>query len=369
MSDLKILIVNDFASNASLFEKYLPCKVDVIYFDKHDVITSSKNPLFFEKEQYTYRVNKIKELSKNYDLFVCFGWIAAAICYLANVNYLMYFVDVYIDPSQRIRKKMSAVQKKIILDLYKETLACSTIVVSAHKYHTRQLKKYRNDVREIFPYVDFEMFDGQSKKINLDEEKFIFFSPQRLEKIKGQDLVWQAIKLAKSNFVVLQTEWGSKEFLEEILKNKPESVKLIPKINREDMASYYVSVDALLGCISPAYAPGIEREAILSKIPVFCYSPIGFTDNDPFFSKSKEPKDIADYIDKLVLDKEFRKNLQSRQTEWITKTFDSHKLSEEWIDVFEEALRKPVHYKTKTKFKLIFKILKLIGSKKYADRN
>lgn len=106
----------------------------------------------------------------------------------------------------------------------------------------------------------------------------------------------------------------------------------------------------------------------MSKIPVFCYSPIGFTDNDPFFRKSKEPKDIADYIDKIVLDKEFRKNLVSQQTEWITKTFESHKISEKWINVFKEAVRKPVHYKTKMKFKLIFKILKLIGNKKYADR-
>lgn len=362
MNGLKILIVNDFASNASLFEKYLPCKVDVIYFDKHEVITSSTNPLFFEKKQFTYQIKKIKKLSDKYDLFLCFGWLAAAICYLANVNYIMYFVDVYIEPEQRIRKKMSYLKRKLLLDLYKETLACAKIVVSAHKFHTMPLKKYRKDVKEIFPYVDFEMFDGNAKKINLNQEKFIFFSPQRLEKIKGQHLLWEAIKLAKSDFVVLQTDWGSKEYLEEISKNKPECVRLIPKIKREDMASYYVSVDALLGCISPAYAPGIEREAILSKIPVFCYAPIGFTNNDPFYTKSKDPKDIADYIDRMVTDKEFRNNLISEQSTWIKNTFDSHKLSEQWMDVFNEALTNTNHYKTKIKFKIIYKILKFFGN-------
>jgi hypothetical protein len=128
------------------------------------------------------------------------------------------------------------------------------------------------------------------------------------------------------------------------------------------MASYYVSVDALLGCISPAYAPGIEREAILSKIPVFCYAPIGFTNNDPFYTKSKDPKDIADYIDKMVTDKEFRNNLISEQSTWIKNTFDSHKLSEQWMDVFNEALTRTNHYKTKIKFKIIYKILKFFGN-------
>jgi hypothetical protein len=80
-------------------------------------------------------------------------------------------------------------------------------------------------------------------------------------------------------------------------------------MKREDMPSYLVSIDALLDQISLTVCGSSEREAALCNKPVFCYSPENYSENDPFYKESNDPKDIAAYIDKIVLDKDFREQL------------------------------------------------------------
>ncbi len=350
MNRLKILFVNDFASTAFLFEKYVPCEVDAIYFRDHPSISTVKNKIYFKGNLNSW-VKQIKGLSKKYDLFVCLGWWpSAAVCYLAGVNYIMYFVNSLIEPEDRFRRKIPSYQKSILLEIFKEALDHSNKVVAGGVHNTELLKKYRPDVRQIFSFIDPQMFNPDARKIDLGLQKFTFLSPQRIEEGKGQLLLWEAVKMTKSDFVVLQTDWGDDKYYEEAISKKPEKVKIIPKIRRDDMPSHYVSVDALLGQISQDHSSSIEREAALCGIPIFCYISMALTDDEPFYRESKKPEEIAKYIDRIVQDRKFREKLATQQREWVLKVFDNKKNAQKWESLFEEAVKQKRSYRVKTKY-------------------
>jgi glycosyltransferase involved in cell wall biosynthesis len=369
---MKILVVNDLASSAYTLQKYYKDKVDVIYFSEHPTISQVKEPKFFVKGKGLYsQIKQIKKMSREYDVFLCFGWMAAAICYLAKVNYVIYFVDSYIDPKDRIRRKTSSFKKILLENLYKDALDNASLTVTGILHDARILQKYRSDGKIVLPFMDDEMFNPNVKTRELDQDKFIFLSPQRIDPGKEIHIIWNAVELTKSDFIVLQTDWGSGDYYNKILKTKPSKIKLIPKIKRQDMPSYLVSSDALLGQISMTCCGSSEREAALCNKPVFCYVTQNVlqnvSENDPFYRESKDPKEIAAYIDKIVLDKEFREQLALTQNSWIKRTFDNKKTITQWEKMFEEAVKKKPMYHVKIKYKLIFKILSIIENLIHRD--
>jgi glycosyltransferase involved in cell wall biosynthesis len=360
MKKLGILLVHDSSSFAFNLQKYLPAEVNAIYYSSHDAISQVKDPLFFVKNGIESMVNQIKDLSKKYDVFLCYGWPALAICYLARVNYGIVFFDAYIDPEYRIRKKISPIKEAILQDIYKSAIKHATFAVAGLPHDAEILKKYRPDTKIIHQLIDEEMFNSHVKQIELDKSKFTFFSPQRIEPDKGQLIMWNAIRMSKSDFVVLQTDWGSGEHYEKALATKPDKVKIIPKIKRKNMPNYLVSVDALLGQISKTSIGSTEREAALCGIPVFCYAPYSFSEDDPFYKESKEPEDIAKYIDRIVADKNFREELKKKQKEWVKATFDNKRTVNQWLEVFEKAINDKITYKVKFRHRLIIKIISMI---------
>lgn len=357
MSKLRILVVHDSASFAFILQKYFPGQVDAIYFSAHEVISQVNNPLFFVRNGISSQINQIRDLSKSYDVFLCYGWPAAAICYLAGVKYGMVFFDSYIDPEYRIRKKVSFVKEFILQDIYKGAIENATFTVAGLPHDAEILKKYRTDAKIIFQLIDKDMFHPEVEKIDLKQGKFTFFSPQRIDSGKGQLIMWDALRLTKSDFVVLQTDWGKGEYYEKVISTKPDKVKIIPKVKRENMANYLVSADALLGQISPTSIGSIEREAALCNTPVFCYAPSSFSENDPMYKESREPSDIARYIDKMVTDKNFREKLREIQHQWVGDTFDNKKTIKQWQEVFEEANNKIITYKVKFLHRFIIKMI------------
>lgn len=357
MNKLRILVVHDSASFAFILQKYFPGHVDAIYFSVHDVISQVNNPLFFVRNGISSQINQIRDLSKSYDVFLCYGWPAAAICYLAGVKYGMVFFDSYIDPEYRIRKKVSFVKEFILQDIYKSAIENATFTVAGLPHDAEILKKYRTDTKIIFQLIDKDMFHPEVEKVDLKQGKFTFFSPQRIDSGKGQLIMWDALRLTKSDFVVLQTDWGKGEYYEKAISTKPDKVKIIPKVKHENMANYLVSADALLGQISPTSIGSIEREAALCNTPVFCYAPSSFSENDPMYKESREPLDIARYIDKIVTDKNFREKLREIQHQWVEETFDNKKTIKQWQEVFEEANNKIITYKVKFLHRFIIKMI------------
>ena len=360
MSKLKILIVNDLASTAHSLERYLDLDVNVIYFTENVVISLVKNPMFFTSKDFVSQVNQIKELSSKYDLFIPLGWMASAICYLANVNYIMYFVDFYIAPEYRIRKKMPFIKKYFLSRLFEDTFQQADQVVAGGKMNAEILKKYRKDAKYVLPFIDREMFNPQAKRIDLGENKFTFLCPQRIEEGKGHSFLWDVIRLTQSDFVVLQTDWGAGKYYQDAIIKKPEKIRIIPKIKREDMPTYYVSSDAVLGQVGLYHLSNIEREGSLCGKAVFAHTSYKYTDDEPFYNGIKEPFEMAKYIDRIVEDKNFREELARTQIEWVKKTFDNKQIASDWNKIFEDVIKNKKTHKSKLEYKIIFKLLSII---------
>ncbi len=57
----------------------------------------------------------------------------------------------------------------------------------------------------------------------------------------------------------------------------------------------------------------------------------------PFRPKSRDPKELADLIDRIVEDKEFREKLASEENEFIKEVADPYKAGTLWDKIFEKV--------------------------------
>jgi glycosyltransferase involved in cell wall biosynthesis len=208
------------------------------------------------------------------------------------------------------------------------------------------LQKYRSDAIRIdrFP-VDTTTFTAlppsESKK-----QKFTFFSPTRIGIEKGTDLLWQAIKLCKTDFEVIQVEWFNndseeqKKFVKDLLNKKPPQIKFVPIIEHSKLVHYYNNSDAVLGQMLLLFG-NIEREAVMCRKPVIHYADPQYTffiDGaevvPPFLPKSNDPASIADIIDRVVESPDFRSRLLEMQYQFVKQVCDQN----EFARLFERLI-------------------------------
>ena len=174
----------------------------------------------------------------------------------------------------------------------------------------------------------------------------------RIGKAKGVDIIWEALKLCKTDFEVLQVEWFMQRTEEEkkdneiLIKNMPKQVKIIPLIKREELGRYIVWSDAIMGQIS-GITGAIERDSAFCKKVVIHYvdtsKPSLIDGNEiipPFEPKSKDPRVIAELIDKVVTSKEYREKLIQEQYDYIKKLSDPKVVIRDWENLFEKMIKK-----------------------------
>ena len=235
----------------------------------------------------------------------------------------------------------------------------SACIAPMDEYYT-PLKKYRKDaIRLDRMFVDTEIFNEKIQPVKLKKEKFTFLSPQRFGLEKGIDKIWKAIKLCKSDFEVLQVQWFIEdkttvsEFTklssinQKLVNDKPDKVKFIPLIKREELGKYFIAVDAIMGQMRAGVQGGIERDAAFCKKPVICFTDPtkpNIIDGEqvipPFLPQSNEPEEIAKIIDRIVESKEFRDNLAEKEYEYIKKLSDPELVSKDWENIFVKVFEK-----------------------------
>ena len=92
---LKILAIGDTANNAYMLSKIVfKSKIDIINFPRIGAakFTYADNVKFFESHLISEQVNKINEIKSKYDLCFVSSWEGARVAFLANVNYVFFFV-------------------------------------------------------------------------------------------------------------------------------------------------------------------------------------------------------------------------------------------------------------------------------------
>ncbi len=361
---MKILAIGDTADNIKTLQKFAKkSSIRLINFPrKQDALkTLSDDVEFFNSLLISKQVKKIKEIKNEYDLCIVMGWAAARVAYLAGLNYMMYFVggDIVTPPFVKNSKlpylktpitNLNLFERRFYKKVFDNAIAC--IAPTTEYYYP--LKKYRKDaIRMDMIFVDTELFNENIKAKNIKKEKFTFLSAQRIGLEKGFDIIWKALKLCRSDFEVLQVEWfiqnneEEREINEKLMREKPNQVKLIPLIKRNEVARYFMAVDAILGQMRVGIQGGIERDAAFCKKPVICYtnpkSPSIIEEKEilpPFLPNSREPEKLAELIDKIVESAEFRNKLAQEEYDYVNKLSCPKKVAEEWEKIFEMLYKK-----------------------------
>ena len=201
--------------------------------------------------------------------------------------------------------------------------------------------------------VDTDEFNPNVKPIEREKTKFTFFSPMRMDKQKGTDLLWKAIKLCKSDFEILGIDWfgetteEERRFKKKLIDEMPSQVKLIPPIKRSEMPRYYTFADAVIANLFIGTFELVGLESVMCGTPVIQYTNHkrkiivdGKEIKSTFLPFSNDPKSIADVIDKIVESKEFREKLFGDEYKFVNKIADPVKCAEWWDELFEDLTRK-----------------------------
>ena len=376
---MKILAIGDTADNIYDLKTFAQrSHIHLITFPpkKAEKKTLSKKGVeVFDSLLISKQIKKINEIKNNFDLCIVVSWSAARIAYLAGLNYIIFFAgnDIRTPPfvkNPRDPYLNNPVSSHNFLErqFYKAVLE-TAVACAVGNAEFDQLLKYRKDgIRLDRVFVNTKNFNENISPINLKKEKFTFLAAQKIGLEKGYEIIWEALKICKSDFEILQVEWFTERTSEEaeinkkLLQEKPHQVKLIPLIKREELGKYYQFADAILGQMRSGFQSGIERDAAYCKRPIICYTDESrpmIIDNKkvipPFLPKSKDPKELSELIDRIVESKPFRNKLAEDEFQYIRNLSDPEKVANDWENIFENLIQihKTIHNK---KSKIILKI-------------
>ena len=357
-----MLLIGDVGNYFQTVSKFVKkSKIHIINFPKDEagIYTYDENYELFENYKVRDQVKKINEIKKNFDLALVMG-TGERIAYLADLNYISYYVGRDIDAPRFIKNSKESWFKEPLHKLnflerrfYKKTFDFA-ITHIAPTWVFEHLRKYSSKcIKMDRKAIDLTLFENGLTSLSKKKEKFTFFCPQRMAISKGTDILWEALRYCKTDFKILQVDWRDITTDEEnktslrLRENLPPQVELIPMIKRKDMPNYYDWADAVIGNLIIGSFEYVELEAVICKKPV-----ISFTDKSlkiilegtelqsPFLPESNDPKIIAEIIDKIVLSKDFRETLYQQEYEFVKEITDPIKTAEWWDSLFEESVRK-----------------------------
>lgn len=362
---MNILAIGDTADNILTLKKFAKrSKIHLITFPrKQDALLTNLDEgiEFFDSLLISKQVRKINSIKHNFDLCVVMTWAAARIAYLADLNYVMYFVGDDIRTPPFVKKprlsylnqpafERNFIERHFYRKVFESAVGCIT---TGHELY-EILKKYRPDgIRLDRIAVDVELFNENVKPIDLPKKKFTFLSAQRFSLEKGLDIIWEALKLCKSDFEVWQVKWfiqnteEERKANEKLLSIVPPQVKFIPLIKRNELARYFAFADAILGQMRSGAQGAIERDAVFCKKPVITYTdpnrPTLINGKEivpPFLPKSKDPKELSLLLDKIVESKEFREKLTNDEYKFVKELSHPDYVIAEWEEIFEKYINK-----------------------------
>ena len=359
---INVLAIGDVANVMKSLSKITKrSKIHIVNFPKDGkgIFIHDDSVDRFTSWKVIEQVNYINKIKNNYDICIVMG-TGERIAYLADLNYITYYVGRDIDAPRFIKNskefwfktplhKLNWLERKFYHNTFKNAIAH---VAGIWVYPF--LEKYTsNGIRMDMQAIDKELFKNKNHNLELEKTKFTFFSPQRMGLPKGTDLLWKALKLCKTDFQILQVNWFDEsnqeelEIKEKILNELPSQIKLIPMIKREKMPEYYNFSDAIIGNMRIGTWELVDLEGIMCGKPVLSYSDPnhkllvkGNYIKSSFLPNSNNPKEIALYIDKIVSSEEFRNKLYENERKFVCQSTDEEWISDWWDNLFEKYAKK-----------------------------
>ena len=360
---IKVLAIGDVGNVIRTIQKYT--KKSQIYLinyprDGSAKFTNPKNEESFKTWKVKEHVEKINKIKQDYD--VCISMATERPAYLADLNYISYYVGGDIEaPRFKKNSKDSAAKgnenihsRNIFERRFYWNAFKNAVTHVAGVWQFSELEKYtKNGIKNVMLPIDIEEFNPNIKPIERKKTKFTFFCPMRMEKFKGTHLLWEALKFCKSDFEILSVEWfgertqEERNFKKELIKTKPKQITFLPLINRSEIAKYYTFADGVIANLFFGSFELVGLESVMCGTPVIQYTDkkkdIIIDDKkleSPFQPFSNEPKEIAKIIDKIVESKEFREELFLQEYEFVNKIANPIKCAEWWDNMFENVFEK-----------------------------
>ena len=359
---INVLAIGDVGNIISTLSKFTKkSKIHLINFHKDGagVFTYNEDVETFENYKVKDHVEKINSIKNNYDIAITMG-TGERIAYLADLNYIPFYVGRDIDAprfeknssedwSEEPLHKLNFLERRFYWNSFN-----SAIVHVAYGWVFGHLKKYtKNGIKLDMVPIDTTIFHPRVTPIKKEKKKFTFFSPMRMEKFKGTNLLFDALKFCKSDFEIIAVDHFGEatkeeiEFKNKLLANMPKQVKLIQPVKRSEMPRYYTFADAVLGNFYLGMSELVTLESVMCGTPVIQYSDENkeIIVNDeklklPFLPHSKNPKEIAKIIDNFVESPQFRIESYNQQLEFVKKTSDPNKCAEWWDNLFENMIKR-----------------------------
>ena len=137
---IRILAIGDTANNIAVLKKFVQkSKIHLINFPRKGaaVFTYVDDIDFFDSLKISKQVKKINKIKENFDLCIVMSWAGARIAYLADLNYIMYFVggDIVTPPfvknaglnylNEPIRT-LNFVERRFYRNVFDNAIACVT---------------------------------------------------------------------------------------------------------------------------------------------------------------------------------------------------------------------------------------------------
>lgn len=360
---IKVLAIGDVGNVIRTIQKYTKkSKIHLINYprDGSAKFTNPENTESFKTWKVKEHVEKINKIKKDYD--VCISMATERTAYLADLNYISYYVGGDIE-SPRFKKNSRDSAAEGNEDIHSRNIFERKFYWNAFKnavthvagvWQFSELEKYtKNGIRNVMLPIDIEEFNPNVKPIERKKTKFTFFSPMRMEKFKGTDILWEALEFCKSDFEILCVEWfgertdEEREFKNKLLKTKPKQITFLPIIDRSEIPRYYTFADAVIANLFFGSFELVGLESVMCGTPVIQYTDRkknitldDFTLESPFQPFSNDPKVIADIIDKIVESKEFRDELLLQEQKFVNQIANPIKCAEWWDNMFEKVFEK-----------------------------
>jgi len=356
-----VLAIGDVGNIVRTIQKYT--KKSELYLinypqDGSGVYTTPDGIELFKTRKVSDQVKKINEIKDNFD--ICLTTASERIAYLADLNYVGYYwgrdIDVPMFKKNSTEEwqteplhKLNFFERRFYWNAFKNAVAHV-----AGRWQFEHLSKYtKNGIDNAREPVDTDEFNPNVKPIERKKIKFTFFYPIRMERFKGTDLLWQALKLCKSNFEILGIDWfgettvEERKFKQKLIDEMPPQIKLIPPIKRSEIAKYYTFADAVIANLFLGTFELVSLESVMCGTPVIQYTNKkrkivinGEEIESPFLPFSNDPKSIANVIDKIVESKKFKQKLFDDQYQFVNNVADPVKCAEWWDNLFENLVKK-----------------------------
>ena len=356
-----MLAIGDVGNIVRTIQKYT--KKSEIYIinypqDGSSTFVNADDVELFKTRKVSDQVKKINEIKDNFD--ICLTTASERIAYLADLNYVGYYwgrdIDVPMFKKNSTEEwqteplhKLNFFERRFYWNAFKNAVAHV-----AGRWQFEHLSKYtKNGIDNAREPVDTDEFNPNVKPIERKKIKFTFFYPIRMERFKGTDLLWQALKLCKSNFEILGIDWfgettvEERKFKQKLIDEMPPQIKLIPPIKRSEIAKYYTFADAVIANLFLGTFELVSLESVMCGTPVIQYTNKkrkivinGEEIESPFLPFSNDPKSIANVIDKIVESKKFKQKLFDDQYQFVNNVADPVKCAEWWDNLFENLVKK-----------------------------